>query len=165
MKSYHVGVAAEAFVAAVCAQAGFDVSVQYGANQPEYDLIIKKDARFLPLSVKGSQDWGWGLCQNYKRGRTYHDAIEAWCADHGTSTVFALVQFGGVAVGESPRIYLATPREIADVMKASRNGAGNTMLLESYEYKKGVGRGTTDTLPQHWRFSVARLEQLLAAAG
>jgi len=41
---YPVGVAAEAFAAGLLApdQAGCDVSVQYGANQPEYDLIAVK---------------------------------------------------------------------------------------------------------------------------
>ena len=37
--SWHVGVAAEAYAAALFARCGYDVSVQYGANQPEYDLI------------------------------------------------------------------------------------------------------------------------------
>jgi hypothetical protein len=37
MVLYHVGVAAEAFAAALFAQAGCDVSVQCGANQPQYD--------------------------------------------------------------------------------------------------------------------------------
>ena len=39
MKTFHVGISAEAFAAALFAHAGYDVSVQYGANQPEYDLI------------------------------------------------------------------------------------------------------------------------------
>lgn len=39
ISSWHVGVAAEAFAAALFARLGYDVSVQYGANQPEYDLI------------------------------------------------------------------------------------------------------------------------------
>ena len=39
MTSWHVGVAAEAFAAAQFARLTYDVSVQYGANQPEYDLI------------------------------------------------------------------------------------------------------------------------------
>lgn len=37
--SRHVGVSAEAYAAALFARCGYDVSVQYGANQPEYDLI------------------------------------------------------------------------------------------------------------------------------
>ena len=35
--SFHVGVAAEAIAAALFARCGMDVSVQYGANQPEYE--------------------------------------------------------------------------------------------------------------------------------
>ena len=57
-KSYHVGVAAEAFVAAQFARYGFDVSVQYGANQPEYDLMVSQGDLMLKISVKGSQDGG-----------------------------------------------------------------------------------------------------------
>lgn len=45
--SWHVGVAAEAIAAALFARCGLDVSVQYGANQPEYDLMVTKDDRFL----------------------------------------------------------------------------------------------------------------------
>ncbi len=66
---WHVGVAAEAFAAAVFARFGYDVSVQYGANQPEYDLIVVSDDKMLKLSVKGSQDGSWGLTQSYKKGR------------------------------------------------------------------------------------------------
>jgi hypothetical protein len=38
--SWHVATAAEAIAAAQFARLGFNVSVQYGANQPEYDLMI-----------------------------------------------------------------------------------------------------------------------------
>jgi len=38
--SWHVATAAEAVVAAQFARLGFDISVQYGANQPEYDLMV-----------------------------------------------------------------------------------------------------------------------------
>ena len=54
ISSWHVGVAAEAFAAAVFARYGYDVSVQYGANQPEYDLIAVSGDRMLKLSVKGT---------------------------------------------------------------------------------------------------------------
>ena len=40
VSSWHVKVAAEAYAAALFAQCGIDVSVQYGADQPGYDLII-----------------------------------------------------------------------------------------------------------------------------
>ena len=56
MSSYHVKVAAEAFAAGAFAQSGCDVSVQYGADQPKYDLIISKDGKLKKVSVKGSQE-------------------------------------------------------------------------------------------------------------
>ena len=51
MTSWHVGVAAEAFAAAQFARLTYDVSVQYGANQPEYDLIAVDGDRMLKNSV------------------------------------------------------------------------------------------------------------------
>ena len=47
MTSWHVGVAAEAFAAAQFARLTYDVSVQYGANQPEYDLIAVDGDKML----------------------------------------------------------------------------------------------------------------------
>jgi hypothetical protein len=61
--NYHVATAAEAIVAAQFARFGMDVSVQYGANQPEYDLIVADGDQMLKVSVKGSKDGGWGLTQ------------------------------------------------------------------------------------------------------
>jgi len=42
LTSWQVAVAAEAITAAQFARCGSDVSVQYGADQPEYDLIVAK---------------------------------------------------------------------------------------------------------------------------
>ena len=58
--SWHISVASEAIAAAQFARCGYDVSVQYGADQPEYDLVIAKGHSLLKVSVKGSQDLGWG---------------------------------------------------------------------------------------------------------
>ena len=62
MTSWHVGVAAEAFAAAQFARFRYDVSVQYGANQPEYDLIAASGDKMLKISVKGQyqvcKKWG-----------------------------------------------------------------------------------------------------------
>jgi hypothetical protein len=52
VSSWHIGVSAEAFVAAQFARYGIDVSVQYGANQPEYDLIATRGDQMLKISVK-----------------------------------------------------------------------------------------------------------------
>ena len=74
--SWHVSVAAESITAALFAQCGYDVSVQYGANQPQYDLIVAKGKRLLKISVKGSQDGGWGLSQSF-----YEEGLSrlSWC--------------------------------------------------------------------------------------
>lgn len=53
MNQWQVGVAAEAISAALFAMAGYDVSVQYSANQPEYDLIVSKGEKMLKVSVEG----------------------------------------------------------------------------------------------------------------
>jgi hypothetical protein len=63
MLGWHVSTAAEAIAAAQFARFGCDVSVQYGANQPEYDLMIARGELMLKISVKGSSDGGWGLSQ------------------------------------------------------------------------------------------------------
>ncbi len=52
MTSWHVGVAGEAFAAGQFARFAYDVSVQYGANQPEYDLIAVDGDKMLKISIK-----------------------------------------------------------------------------------------------------------------
>lgn len=53
MTSWQIATAAEAFAAAQFARCGWDVSVQYGANQPEYDLVAVCSDIMLKISVKG----------------------------------------------------------------------------------------------------------------
>jgi Holliday junction resolvase-like predicted endonuclease len=113
--SWHVGVSAEAIVAGLFARHGYDVSVQYGANQPEYDLIVSQADKLLRVSVKGTQEIGWGLCQNYlsNENDTYHAAIDAWLKRHNSRTVLCLVSFHGVQPLDMPRVYIAPPQEVA----------------------------------------------------
>src|ERR1700685_2595763 len=95
--SRHVSVAAEAIVAAWCARFGYDVSVQYGANQPEYDLMIAQGDKMLKISVKGSKDGGWGLTQTQLSRLAkeqveglpktdYHAAVDLWLGRHSART-------------------------------------------------------------------------------
>jgi hypothetical protein len=70
MKRYHVAVAAEAYAAAAFARAGYEVSVQYGANQPGYDLVVVKENRILKVSVKGSSDGGWMVHTHHTKKST-----------------------------------------------------------------------------------------------
>lgn len=171
--SWHIGVAAEAFAAAQFARCGLDVSVQYGADQPEYDLVVAKGNRILKVSVKGSQDGGWGLTQSYLKKATelsgkkgdYHGAIELWLARHSSRTVFCFVQFQGVALHELPRIYLATPGEVAQRMRETAKGRGDSILYEKWQWtSRAYGAGTVEELPPSWRFSQERLEEMLSSS-
>lgn len=163
---WHVGVAAEAFAAAVFARFGYDVSVQYGANQPEYDLIVVSGDKMLKLSVKGSQDGSWGLTQGYKKGRDYHEATALWLKAHHKKTVFCLVQFENVPETEMPRIYLATPKEIANRLDQSACGRGETILYEYHKWSdRAIGKGTIERLPEHWKLSKERIEELFEFCG
>jgi hypothetical protein len=159
--SWQVATAAEGFAAAQFARCGWDVSVQYGANQPEYDLVAVDGGRVLKVSVKGSKDGGWGLTQSFITDADYHGAADKWLAKHGKKTVFCLVQFKDTTVVTLPRMYLATPHEIAEWLKAAAKGRGDTILYERHVWTtKGCGSGTTDIIPDSWRFTENRLEEI-----
>ena len=155
---WHVGVAAEAIAAALFARCGLDVSVQYGANQPEYDLVVVDEDKTLKVSVKGSQDGGWGLTQSYLKKADNHAAIDIWLSRHKQRTVFCFVQFKGVAVDQMPRIYLAKPDEVAKVLRSSAGGRGETVLREHHKWgPRAHGAGTIDSIPEMWKFSCDRM--------
>ena len=163
ISSFHIGVAAEAFVAAQFARCGYDISVQYGANQPEYDLMIAKDEKLMKVSVKGSQDGAWGLTQGFLKNADYHAAVNDWLNKHSRNTVFAFVQFMDVPLDESPRLYLAFPTEIAGVLKSISKGRGDSVLYENKVWGKTAnGYGTVDKIPAEWMFTPERIEQVLA---
>jgi hypothetical protein len=161
-RSWHIAVAAEAIAAAQFARCGCDVSVQYGADQPEYDLIVAKGDRMLKVSVKGSQDGSWGLTQSLLKDADYHGAIDAWLRRHGSRTVFCFVQFKGVGLNDMPRAYIARPVEIAQRMRDTAKGRGDTILYEDHAWgARAAGAGTVERIPECWRFSIARVNELL----
>ncbi|TCJ00965.1 hypothetical protein E0Y62_26370 [Cytobacillus praedii] len=162
MTTHQVSVSAESYTATLFAWAGYDVSVQYGANQPEYDLVVTRGDQFLKVSVKGSQDGGWILASKYLQNGDYHGAIDLWLKNHTNKTIFSLVQLESVDFQSIfPRVYLATPIEIAEHLKNVRGGCGLTNLKEKHEWKNGVAKGTVDAVPDHWRFSKERIEVLM----
>jgi hypothetical protein len=167
ISSWHVGVAAEAIAAGLFARCNFDVSVQYGANQPEYDLIIAKGDKLLKVSVKGSQDGGWGLTQSYLKDGNYLGAIDQWRATHKPKTIFCFVQFQGVPLDGMPRVYVATPAEVANRLKATCAGGGSTILYESHTWTsraKPKYANTTEVIPSTWKFTRQRVELLFDEA-
>ena len=166
ISSWHVGVAAEAYAAAILARYGYDVSVQYGANQPEYDLLASTGDLILKISVKGSQDGSWGLTQGYKKGCDYHEAAAKWLNAHHKKTVFCLVQFQNTLPNEMPRIYLASPVEIAERLNSSAGGRGETILYENHVWgPRAAGKGTVDRIPDEWAISAERLAYLFERYG
>ena len=162
INSWHVSVAAESLVACLFARIGYDVSVQYGANQPEYDLMIARGDRLAKVSVKGSKDGSWGLTQKYLKNADYHDAISKWKAAHSSKVIFALVQFQNVSLDQLPRVYMATPAEIANRRRETARERGDTILYEHKSWGvKARGAGTIEEVPTTWRFSEERIEHLI----
>lgn len=160
--SWQVATAAEAFAAAQFARCGWDVSVQYGANQPEYDLVAVDGDKLLKISVKGSKDTGWGLTQSYLKNADYHGAVDIWFAKHSNKTVFCLVQFRNISLDALPRMYLATPQEIAKWLKAAAAGRGDTILYEEHKWSsRAQAAGTIDRIPDYWKFTKERLDDIV----
>jgi hypothetical protein len=167
---WHVGVAAEAIAACLFARCGLDVSVQYGANQPEYDLLVVKGDDALKVSVKGSKDGGWGLIQSYLpkqdsraavEAPDYKAAIDRWLDRHGKKTVFCFVQFLDVPINQLPRVYLAMPIEVAKRLKETAKGRGDTVLYEHKEWtSRAYAAGTVDQIPVEWTFTETRVNQI-----
>ena len=73
---WHVAAAVKAFAAGQFAHSGWNVSVQYGANQPEYDLVAVDGDRMLKVSVKESREGSWGLTQSFLKDGNYRAAAE-----------------------------------------------------------------------------------------
>jgi hypothetical protein len=162
---WHVAVAAEAVAAAQFARCGYDVSVQYGANQPEYDLLVAKGDRLLKVSVKGSQDGGWGLTQSFITNADYHGAVDLWLNRHGARTVLCFVQFKGIDLSSMPRMYLATPHEVAARLRESAKGRGDTILYEKHTWgPRAHAAGTVEEIPSSWLFSAERIDRLFEIA-
>ena len=153
-------IAAESYTACLLAQCGYDVLVQYGANQPHYDLVAVKDKRILPVSVKGSQDGGWMLAVRFvKPGVSYHAAVDKWLSIQREDVLYLFVQFINVPLGQSPRVYLARPPEIAAHMKTQCNGRGHGSLQE--DFKRDHPRSQYDhKVPAAWSFSRERLDSI-----
>lgn len=162
MTNWHVGVAAEAFAAAQFARCGYDVSVQYGANQPEYDLIVARGDAMMKVSVKGSQDGGWGLTQSYKKDVSYHEAADVWAMRHNKRTILCFVQFAGATLDQMPRLYLSSVDDVVAHLKSCAAGRGDTILHERHAWgPRAAGAGTIDAIPSAWRFTSDRVAELI----
>ncbi|MDX6447265.1 MAG: hypothetical protein QOH71_4339 [Blastocatellia bacterium] len=160
MTQYQVNVAAEAFAAVVMSHAGYDVAMQYGTTQPDWDILATKGTRILKISVKGSQDGGWGLFQGYLENANYHGALDAWFSCQPDDLVYLFVQFMNVALDQAPRCYIARPTEILEHMRTTRGGYGYTSLREKHSWASGIAKGHSDIIPDAWRISPSRVDSI-----
>lgn len=107
-------IAAESYSASLLARCGYDISVQYGANQPQYDLVAVKGSRIILVSVKGSQDGGWMLAvKHVGNGVLYHAAIDTWEQSQRKDLVFMMVQYMHASLTQAPPVYVARAAAIA----------------------------------------------------
>jgi hypothetical protein len=170
--SWQLAHAATRLAAAQFARCGFDVSVQHAADWPVYDLVVARVDTLLKVSVKGSQDGAWPLTQSYLKPGTdsscgnanYLRAIDMWMNRHGSRAVCCLVQFQGVAIDQLPRIYLASPAEIAVRLRDAACGRGESTLREEWA-SPGELSTTMERLPSNWLFSTRRIEELAGREG
>jgi Holliday junction resolvase-like predicted endonuclease len=160
MTSRQCEIAAESYAACLLARSGYDVLVQYGANQPHYDLVAVKGKRMLPVSVKGSQDGGWMLAVKYrKKGTTCHEAIDHWQSQQRDDLVYVFVQFIHVPLGDVPRVYVARPPEIAAHLKAQCHGHGHVSLQENTR-RQAPRSQYNDEVPIPWQYSYDRIDHI-----
>lgn len=168
-----MSVGAEGIAAAQFARCGFDVLVQAARDKPWYDLVVTKAGNLLKVSVKASENGEWALTNGFIRRVAETNgmrvdclsAIDMWRAGYGSRTVCCLVQFEGVTIHELPRVYLASPDEIAETMRQTAQRIGRCTLLEMYEWASSSGARSIEMLPEAWHFSQARIERLLALQG
>ena len=153
-------IAAESHAASLLAQAGYDVLVQYGGSQPEYDLVAVKGKRVVLVSVKGSQDGRWTLPVRYKdRGISYDEAIDHWLAAQKDDVVLLLVQFDGTVLGSTPDVYVARPIEVAIHLKTQRHGLGDESFQEDLRKRHRIPQ-YVDLVPPEWVFSQERIDAI-----
>jgi len=145
------------------ARSAYDVLVQYGANQPDYDLVAVKQMqskRLLCISVKGSQDGGWMLAVRFvKPGVDYHTAIDKWLAVQPEELIYMFVQFVNVPLNQAPRVYIARPPEIATHLKSQCNGRGHGSLQENFRRDR-PGSKYDHKIPDDWLFSCERIDSI-----
>jgi hypothetical protein len=168
--SWPMTVGGAGIAAAQFARCGFDVMIQAGHDKPWYDLVVTKAGNLLKIGVKSSDDGRWRLAESYLqraahfRGNTadVHRAIGLWLDTHGERTIYCLVQFKGVPLTQLPRIYLATPADIARRMRDSVERLGEPVLNEQYEWTAAdTGHSVDEALPSSWLFSQERIQELL----
>ena len=166
--SRQVSAAAENIAAAQFAMHGLDVLEQGRRARYFYDLSVANSAGMMKVTVYGSFRGFWNLLETPAGSTTEalkpaecHRAINRWFDRQGRHVVFCLVQFEPSDLKSMPRMYLATPAEIAARLHTSVEQLGDVALYEQYEIEDSTGLHTVETLPADWRFSEQRIAELM----
>lgn len=65
-----------------------------------------------------------------------------------------------------PRMYLASPADIAKAMDDSAGGRGDTILYEYHQRgPRAAGSGTIDRIPDEWEFTENRVKDMFETYG
>lgn len=165
LSSRHVTAAAQNFAAAQFALHGFDVLEQAGRARYSYDLGVASCGGMMKIMVHGSLNGLWDLIDPYLAKThplkgDYCRAIALWLERYSHITC-CLVHFDVSDLSVMPSIYLASAAEVAEIMYAHAEAWGEMALHADDE---GSGEAPwEESLPRRWRFSQARITELMAA--
>jgi Holliday junction resolvase-like predicted endonuclease len=167
MTSRQCEIAAESYAACLLAQSGYDVFVQYGARQQDYDLVATKEKKSIRISVKGSQDGGWMLAVRYlkkgmlNKGANYIAAINEWESRQHDNIIYMFVGFRGISLHAAPNVYIADPSEVAEQMRSQSAGQGKAVLREDTPTHHPHAKHQ-DKIPDSWHYSTERIDSYLS---
>ena len=169
LSTRQVSAAAENLAAAQFSLFGFDVLEQASRARFVYDLGVARSGGMMKVMVHGSLDGFWDLVEAYlerapHRNTTtadYHLAITRWVEHHGPRVVCCLVKFDSPDLRQMARIYLASAAEIAEKLHEITDHFGGPALCEEYEVVDIDGARRVESLPEKWRFSQARITELM----
>jgi len=159
MNKHQTAVAAEAFAAGVLAHSALSVFVQYGANQPGYDLLVSDGNDSVMVSVKGSTDGWWVLAVKDKTD-TYQEVLDRWVSAN-CRYAFCLVQFSGVEPGTMPPMYFATGDEIGVELRTHHFGEVSLALAKHRAPTRGKNKSKTMGIPPSWRMTEERIREVV----
>lgn len=162
----HVLAAAKNIAAAQFALHGFDVLYQPGRDSYSYDLGVASADGMMKIMVLGCLDGLWDLVEPYLvktsvQKDDYHRAIDLWLARHRYTTC-CVVQFDSSNLCGMPCINLAIAGEVAEVLHENAEAIGELAPCTTAEGPRGAS--SEDCFPPHWRFSLARIWELMPAS-
>jgi hypothetical protein len=165
LSSSQISVAAEAFATAQFALAGFEMLEQVRRARFYFDLVVARSGGMMKISVYASFNGFWDLVDRYldaskqtnASAADYHHAISAWLGNQSLRATCCLVQFEPADLHRMPRLYLASPGEVAAHLHDKIDQLSNNELgligMDIVHRLEG--------LPVSWRFSQARIAELM----